>query len=100
MPFTPKTIHHGVHELDQRMTIEFGDKQPIQFPKRSLVGRMIVPWHTIIFTVAHFRGIALPLTFELYIGNFIEEKIRHTWMEKVGVLQHHSETDALVVAAS
>ena len=82
------------------MTVEFGGKQPIQFAKRSLIRRVIVTRHAVIFPVAHFRGVALPLTFELYGGDFVEEKIRHTRIGKVGILQHDSETDALVVAAS
>src|SRR6202030_284335 len=64
-----------------------------------LIRRVIVTRHAIVFPVTHFRRVALPLTSELYVGNLVQEKIWHTWIGKVGILQHDSETDALVIAA-
>ena len=98
--FAPEAVHHRVHEFDLRMTVEFGGEQFIQFAKRSLICRVIVTRHAVIFLIAHFRGIALPLAFELYVGNLVEEKVRHPRIGNVGILQLDSEPDALVVAAS
>ena len=82
------------------MAVEFRGKQSIQLAKRSLIRRMIVARHAVIFPVAHFRGVALPLTFEFYIGDFVDEKIRHARIRNVGILQLNSESDAFIVAAS
>ena len=99
MPFAPKSVHHRVHELDQRVTVEFSGQQSIQFAKRSLVRRVIVLRHAIVLLVSHLRGVALPLPFEFDVGNFVDKKIRHPRLRDVRVLQLHSEADALVVAA-
>src|SRR5205814_5193373 len=96
----PKTVHHRVHELDLRMPIEFGSEQFIQFAKRSLIRRVIVTRHAVILLVAHLRGIALPLAFELYGWNLIKQKIWHPWLRHVGILQLNAEPDRLVVTPS
>jgi hypothetical protein len=82
------------------MTIELGGQQPVQFAKGSLICRVIVTWHAVILFVARFRGVALPLAFELYVGNLVEEKVRHPRIGNVGILQLDSETDPFVIAAS
>ena len=82
------------------MTVEFGGQQLIQFAKRSLIRRVIVTRHAVIFLVARFRGVALPLAFELYVGDLVEEKVRHPRLGNVGILQLDPEPDGLVVAAS
>ena len=99
MPFSPEAVHHRVHVFNLRIPVEFGSQQLIQFAKSCLIGRKIVTWHAIVFAVAHLRRVALPLSFELHIGNFVEEKIRHTGLGKIGILQHHAKADSFVVAA-
>ena len=81
------------------MAVEFGGQQLIQFAERSLIRRVIVARHAIIFLIARFRGIALPLAFELYVGDLVEEKIGHPRLGDVGILQLDAEADGLVVAA-
>src|SRR5258707_4765992 len=82
------------------MTVEFGGQQLIQFAKRSLIRRMIVTRHAVIFLVARFRGVTLPSAIELSVRNVAEQKVRHPRIGNVGILQLDSEPDGLVVAAS
>src|ERR1019366_7433697 len=98
VPFAPEAVHHRIHELDLRMTVEFGGQQLAQVTKRGLIRRVVVTWHAVIFLVAHFPIVALPLTFELYVGNLVDEKVRHTRLGRVRVFQLNSEPDALVIA--
>src|SRR5580704_15966212 len=82
------------------MPVEFSRQQLIQFTERSLIRRMIVARHAVIFLIAQFTRVALPFAFELYVGNFVEEKVWHARLGRVGILQLDSKPDGLIVAAS
>src|SRR6185295_9184137 len=60
---------------------------------------MIILRHTVVLPGSHFRRIALPFTLEFYVRNLLKEKIRHTRFWEIGILQHDSEADPLLVAA-
>ena len=84
LPFAPKPYIIVSTNSICGLPVEFRRKQSVQLAKRSLIRRMIVTRHAVIFPVAHFPRVALPFTFEFYIGDFVDEKIRHARIRTSG----------------
>src|SRR4051812_21224902 len=56
MCLTPEAVHHRIHVLDPGIPIELSCQQFVQLAKRSLILRVIVARHAVLFLVTRFRS--------------------------------------------